>query len=203
MFQSAIIDIINTQIMTDTLCDVRFVGASVSGIAYDGTEIDSTGTRVFPVVYDLTGNGTKINPDDTYPIQIYHKILNKTYQVKPSSVGSRANVVSEKTDVKMIVAGWTSRLQLTQEDLEALITSNFPDQISPSLYTPLRLQNLVVTLQSSVLDRAQVYAGEYRGIPYQVRPEQILFSIRYQIESTYKKGCFIITDCQPVGVLNS
>ena len=203
MFQSAIIDIINTQIMTDTLCDVRFVGASVSGIAYDGTEMDSTGTRVFPVVYDLTGNGTKINPDDTYPIQIYHKILNKTYQVKPSSVGSRANVVSEKTDVKMIVAGWTSRLQLTQEDLEALITSNFPDQISPSLYTPLRLQNLVVTLQSSVLDRAQVYAGEYRGIPYQVRPEQILFSIRYQIESTYKKGCFIITDCQPVGVLNS
>ena len=203
MFQSAIIDIINTQIMTDTLCDVRFVGASVSGIAYDGTEMDSTGTRVFPVVYDLTGNGTKINPDDTYPIQIYHKILNKTYQVKPSSVGSKANVVSEKTDVKMIVAGWTSRLQLTQEDLEALITSNFPDQISPSLYTPLRLQNLVVTLQSSVLDRAQVYAGEYRGIPYQVRPEQILFSIRYQIESTYKKGCFIITDCQPVGVLNS
>ena len=203
MFQSAIIDIINTQIMTDTLCDVRFVGASVSGIAYDGTEMDSTGTRVFPVVYDLTGTGTKINPDDTYPIQIYHKILNKTYQVKPSSVGSKANVVSEKTDVKMIVAGWTNRLQLTQEDLEALITSNFPDQISPSLYTPLRLQNLVVTLQSSVLDRAQVYAGEYRGIPYQVRPEQILFSIRYQIESTYKKGCFIITDCQPVGVLNS
>ena len=203
MFQSAIIDIINTQIMTDTLCDVRFVGASVSGIAYDGTEMDSTGTRVFPVVYDLTGNGTKINPDDTYPIQIYHKILNKTYQVKPSSVGSRANVVSEKADVKMVVAGWTSRLQLTQEDLEALITSNFPDQISPSLYTPLRLQNLFVTLQSSVLDRAQVYAGEYRGIPYQVRPEQILFSIRYQIESTYKKGCFIITDCQPVGVLNS
>ena len=201
-FQSAIIDIINTQIMTDTLCDVRFVGASVNGIAYDGTEVDSTGTRVFPVVYDLTGNGTKINPDDTYPIQIYHKILNKTYQVKPSSVGSRANVVSEKTDVKMIVAGWTSRLQLTQEDLEALIASNFPDQISPSLYSPLKLQNLVVTLQSSVLDRAQVYAGEYRGIPFQVSPEQILFSIRYQIESTYKKGCFIITDCQPVGVLS-
>ena len=202
-FQSAIIDIINSQILTNTLCDSRFANGSVNGIAYDGTEIDSNGIRVYPVVYDLTGNGSKVNPDDTYPIQIYHKILNKTYQVSASSVGSRSNVVTERTDVKMVVAGWTSRLQLTQEDLEALIASNFPDQIAPALYTPLRLQRLVVTLQSSVLDRAQVYREEYRGIPYQVRPEQILFSIRYQIESTYKKGCFIITDCQPMGVLNN
>ena len=200
-FQSAIIDIINAQLRTNVLCDARFANGSIRGVAYDGTEVDSTGTRVFPVLYDLSGDGVKVTPDDNYPIQIYHKVLNKTYQIKPSSVGSRSNVVSEKTDVKMVVAGWTNRLSLTQEDLEALITSNFPDQIAPALYTPLRLQNLVVTLQSSVLDRAQVYAGEYRGVPYQVRPEQILFSIRYQIESTYKKGCFMITDCQPTGVL--
>jgi hypothetical protein len=203
MFTASIISIINDQIKTNTLCDARFAGASINSIAYDGTEVDSTGTRVFPVVYDLSGNGTKVSPDDTYPLQIYHKILNRTYQVKPSSVGSRANVVSEKTDVKMIVAGWTNILQLSQEDVEALIASNFPDQIDPSLYTPLRLQNLVVTLQSSVLDRAQVYAGEYRGITYQIGPEQILLSIRYQIESTWKKGCFIITDCQPAGVLHT
>jgi len=202
-FQSSIINIINDQILAGTLCDSRFANGSINGIAYDGTEMDSSGIRVYPIVYDLTGNGSKVNPDDTYPIQIYHKILNKTYQVKPGSVGDRSNVVSEKTDVKMVVAGWTNPLQLTQEDLEALIASNFPDQIAPALYTPLRLQNLVITLVSSVLDRAQVYREEYRGIPYQVRPEQILFSIRYQIESTYKKGCFIITDCQPTGVLNT
>jgi hypothetical protein len=201
MFQSSIIDIINTQIRTHTLCDARFANASINGIAYEGTEMQGTSARTFPVVNDLSGNGIKVNPDDTYPIQIYHKILNKTYQIKPSSVGDRANMVSEKTDVKMVVAGWTNRLSMTQEDLEALLTSNFPDQIAPALYTPLKLHNLVVTLQSSVLDRAQVFREEYRGLPYQVRPEQILFSIRYQIESSYKKGCFIITDCQPVGVL--
>ena len=199
MFQAAIIDIINTQIRNTTLCDSRFNTGSYQGLAYDGTEVDSSGTRVFPIVYDLSGNGTKVTPDDTYPIQIYHKILNKSYQIKPSSVGNRSNVISEKTDVKMVVAGWTNRLGLTQEDLEALIASNFPDQIDASLYTPLKLQNLVVTLQSSVLDRAQVYAGEYRGVPFQVRPEQILFAIRYQIESTYKKGCFIISDCPACG----
>jgi hypothetical protein len=202
MYQSSIIDIINNQIKTNSLCDSRFNNGSINGIAYDGTEVDSTATRVYPVVFDLSGNGVKVSPDDTYAIQIYHRILNKTYQIKPSSVGDRANVVSEKTDVKMVVAGWTNRLNMTQEDLEALITSNFPDQIAPALYTPLRLQHLVITLQSSVLDRAQVYREEYRGLPYQVRPEQILFSIRYQIESSYKKGCFIITDCQPAGVLH-
>jgi hypothetical protein len=208
MFQSAIIDIINTRLLATTLSDGRFANGSVNGIAYDAMQSDSSGTRIYPVVLpviaghtDISGNTVRVSPDDTYPIQIYHKILNKSYQVKPSSVGSRSNVVSEKTDVKMVVAGWTNRLCLTQEDLEALITSDFPDQIDPSLYVPLKLQNLVVTLQSSVLDRAQVYAGEYKGIPYQVKPEQILFAIRYQIESTYKKGCFIITDCQsqPIG----
>jgi hypothetical protein len=203
-YQSAIIDIINSQISATALCDARFTNGSINGIAYDGTENDSTAVRVYPVVFDLAGNGTKVNPDDTYPIQIYHKILNKTYQVKPTSVGDRANVVSEKTDVKMVVAGWTSRLGLAQEDLEALITSTFPDQISAALYAPLKLQNLVITLQSSVLDRAQVYRDEYRGLPYQVKPEQILFAIRYQIESTYKKGCFIISDCpscEPAGLV--
>ena len=203
-FTSSIIDIINTEIQTYSLCGSAFAGGAFYGIAYDGTDVDTGSTRVYPVVLnpDLSGNGTKVNPDDTYPIQIYHKILNKSYQAKPSSVGSRSNVVSEKTDVKMVVAGWTNLLGMTQEDLEALITSNFPDQIDASLYTPLRLQNLVVTLQSSVLDKAQVYAQEYKGIPYQVKPEQILFSIRYQIESTFKKGCFIINDCQPAGVLS-
>lgn len=202
MKDSAIISIINSQLLTNTLCDSRFANASINGIAYDGTEVDSSGTRIYPIVCDLSGNGSKVNPDDTYPIQVYHKILNKSYQVKPTSAGDRSNVVSERTDVKMVVTGWMNPLQLTQEDLEALLTSNFPDQIAPSLYTPLKLRNLVVTLQSSVLDRAQVFREEYRGIPYQVKPEQILFSIRYQYESTYKKGCFIITDCQPTGVLN-
>ena len=203
MFQAAIIDIVNAQIVQNSLCDpVVFANKKIYGIAHDGTDVDSTGVRVFPIVYDLNGDGYKVSPDDTYPLQVYHKILNKSYQIKPASVGNRSNVVSEKTDVKMVVAGWTNRLGLSQEDLEALIASNFPDQIDASLYTPLKLQNLVVTLVSSSLDKAQVYAGEYRGIPYQVKPEQILFSIRYTIESSYKKGCFIISDCQPAGVLS-
>jgi hypothetical protein len=208
-FNSAIINIINTQIANNSLCGTTFANAMYYGIAYDSTDVDSAGTRIYPAVLpvingvqDLSGNYIKVSPDDTYPLQIYHKILNKSYQIKPSSVGSRSNVVSEKTDVKMVVAGWTNLLGYAQEDIEALITSNFPDQIVASLYTPLQLQNLVVTLQSSILDKAQVYAAEYKGIPYQVKPEQVLFAIRYQIESTYKKGCFIINpDCQPTGVL--
>jgi hypothetical protein len=197
MFQSAIIDIVNNQLKATALCDARFANGAINGIAYDGTENDTTGVKVFPIIYGLSGDGSKVSPDDTYPVQIYHKILNKTYQTRPSSVGDKANVVTEKTDVKMVVAGWTNRLGLTQEDLESLIISVFPDQIAASLYTPLKLQNLVVTLLSSTLDKAQVYREEYKGIAYQVKPEQILFAIRYQIESTYKKGCFIITDCPP------
>jgi hypothetical protein len=196
-YTAQIIQLINDHLLSTTLCDSRFSGASIQGIATDTTERDSNGIRVYPAVFDISGNGVKLSPDDTYPIQIYHKLLHKTYAVKVTSTGDRANIMIEKTDAKMVVAGWTDRLQLTQEDLEALIVSNFPDQIRDTVYRPLRLQHLSVSLQSCQLDRSQVFREEYKGIPYQVAPAQILFAIRYQIESTYQKGCFIITDCQP------
>ena len=199
-YHSDIIQIINSRLMSDVLCDPVFTGGSINGIATDATDVDSTATRSYPVISDIYGSGTCVNPDDSYPIQIYHRLLGKTYNIKPASVGDRSNVVGEKTEVKMVVAAWSQKIGMTQEDLESLIASDFPDQISSAVYIPLRLQNLVITLQSSTLDRAQVWREEYKGVPYQVKPEQILFAVKYQIEAMYKKGCFTLTPCQPESV---
>ena len=203
MFTSSLISIINQQIQDRCLCDTRFAAGMIGGIAYDATRRDDDKNSFvqYPVLTGLSGDGTDISINDTYPITIYHRILSRSYVPKSNgSFGDRQNEVTEKTDVKMVVAGWTNRLSLSQEDLEALITSNFPDSIAPSLYAPYKLMRMAAILQSSTLSREQVFKEEYKGIPYDLKPEQILFSIRYQIETDYKKGCFTLLDCQPVGI---
>jgi hypothetical protein len=199
MFTSSLIDLINDHIKTNCLCDPRFAAGMIGGIAYDATRRDDDHGAIvqYPVLNDLNGEGTDISINDTYPITIYHKVLSKNYIPKPvSNYGDRQKEVTEKTDIKMVVAGWTNRLNLSQEDLEALITSNFPDSIAPALYAPYKLLRVAATLQNSTLSKEQVFREEYKGIPYDLKPEQILFSIRYQIEADYKKGCFTLLDCQ-------
>ena len=141
--------------------------------------------------------GTDISISDTYPITLYHRIGTKTYTAKPAgSYGNRQNEVTEKTDVKLVVAAWSNRISLSQEDLEALITSNFPDTIAADQYAGYQLSRVAAVLQGSNLNREQVWKEEYKGIPYDLKPEQILFSIKYQIEADYKKGCFKLLECQ-------
>ena len=201
-FTSSLIQIINDHLTTHCLCDTRFATGMIGGIAYDATRRDDDHSAIvqYPVLTDLAGQGTDISLSDTYPITIYHRVLGKAYTPKPNgSYGSRQNEVTERTDIKMVVAGWTNRLSLTAEDLEALITSDFPDTIAPALYAPYKLMRVSSTLQNSTLNREQVFREEYKGIPYDLKPEQILFSIRYQIEADYRKGCFTILDCQSAG----
>lgn len=199
-FTSTLIQIVNDHLSAHCLCDARFANGLMAGIAHDATRWDDDRSAVvqYPVLVDLNGDGTDISISDTYPITLYHRILSKTYTTKPAgSFGNRQNEVTEKTDVKLVVAAWSNRISLSQEDLESLITSNFPDSIAPELYTGYQLSRVAAVLQGSTLNREQVFKEEYKGIPYDLKPEQILFSIRYQIEADYKKGCFKLLECQP------
>lgn len=198
-FTSTLIQIVNDHLSMHCLCDARFSNGLIAGIAQDATRRDDDRNAVvqYPVLVDLNGEGTDISISDTYPITLYHRIGAKTYTAKPAgSYGNRQNEVTEKTDVKLIVAAWSNRISLSQEDLEALITSNFPDTISADQYAGYQLSRVAAVLQGSNLNREQVWKEEYKGIPYDLKPEQILFSIKYQIEADYKKGCFKLLECQ-------
>jgi hypothetical protein len=197
-FQEVQIDIINNWIRKFSFCDPMFTADNVSlnGIAYDSNEEDKT----FPVVNTLKGDGTAVSLNDTYAIQLYHRILKKEYSYKKAQFGNDANMVTEKMYVKLVVAGNTQKLQLIQEDVEALIAANFPGNIPQAVfnpdYAPMALESMMVTLTGSNLTKEQVFKEEYKGVPYSAKPYQILFCMNYYIESTYKKGCFSILNCQ-------
>jgi hypothetical protein len=194
------IQIVNNGLLNLALKDARFQAGRFETIAVDVSrkDADTGAIQTFPAVMDKNYEAQEITVDDTYPIIIYHKILSKSYvaeKVPTGQFGDGNRYVNETTSVKMVVYGKYAALKLTREQLEALITSNFPDNISPVTIQPLKLDNMAVTLKGSDLNSARVWQEEYKGIPLFLAPEDILFSVMYSIDTRFRKGCINICDC--------
>ncbi len=189
------IQIVNDSLQKLALSDARFSSGRYEGIAVDVSRKTDTGIETFPAIMDANYEAQPISVDDTYPIIIYHKITSKAYAKEKGQYGDFEINVIETSNVKMVVYGKYAALKLTREQLEALITSNFPDQIATALIAPLKLDNMTVNLKSSNLNSAQVFTEEYKGIPLFLAPEDILFSVAYTIDTRFRKGCIKICDC--------
>jgi len=180
------------------LCGCPFLIPDLKTLAVDVNRRESDDTmRGFPAVMSESYEAQEISVDNTYPIIIYHKVTQKRYaEQRGGQFGDRNKGVQEQAFVKMVVYGKYSAIQMRQEQLEALITSNFPDEIQDSLTRPLKLNSLMAELQSSNLNSAAVWAEEYRNVPLALAPEDIYFSINYTLTSTWRKGCIKICDCE-------
>lgn len=196
------IQIINDALKAGELQDKRFQGGLFADIATDCHRKTEEGRiETFPAYMDINFEAREIVPNDTYPIMIYHKILNKTALAVPASnYGSNQNNRAERVEVKMVIVGKYSQLKLTPEQLDGLIVSSLPDSITPAklAYYGANLDRMSVTYQSTNFNSLQVFNEEFRGFDFFLAPENILFSIRYQIESGYRKDCFTICDCPSI-----
>ena len=95
----------------------------------------------------------------------------------------------------MVVSGRANIIKLTSEQLEALIANAFPDIIPAADLTDLKLDYMTVTLIGSDMNNLNVFNTEYRNIDFVPPEDLLLFSMRYQIETSWKKGCFKLCDC--------
>jgi hypothetical protein len=189
------IGFVNASLQSTALADARFSAGRFEGIAVDVSRKTDSGIETFPAVMDQNYEAQPITVDDTYSIIIYHKVNNKTYAQEKSEFGDRNIYMIETLQVKMVVYGKYAALKLTKEELESLITSNFPDNIPASNLAPLKLDNMLVTLKGSNLNSSAVFNEEYKGIPLFLAPEDILFSVNYNVDTKYRKGCISICDC--------
>lgn len=191
------VQIVNDWLRATALADARFASGKFETLAYDVNRTDSEGKiEGFPATMNENYEAQIISVDDTYPIIIYHKSLKPNYEFNDSQFGDRQKLIVETVNMKMVVYGKYSALKLRQEQLEALITTNFPDQIPDRIFRPLKFDDMGVMLQSSNINSAAVWNEEYRNIPIALAPEDIYFSINYQLQTNYRKGCFKICDCE-------
>lgn len=190
------IEIVNKSLLANAFADQRFAGGRFETIAVDASrKNDKEQIETFPAIMSENYEAQEITTDDAYPIVIYHKIFSKLYAFEKGQFGATNPNIVETSQVKMVVYGKYAKLKMTRESLEALITANFPDQIAQSAIASLKLDNMLVICRSSNLNSASVFAEEYKGFPLFLAPEDIYFSIRYDIETKFRKGCIKICDC--------
>ena len=179
------IALINTLLSQNTFTDTVFAQAQLYGIATDAPRGDTEQQPAYyPVVTALNGEGADVTINDSIPLQLYHRVLSKTYAIKKTAVGDRQNTWVEKTEVKMVVAGNTVLLSQSAFDLEALIAKTFPT-ITASQAHALGLLRIQLLLQRTVFDTMQVFREEYKGITPFLTAAQILFAMYYTMEAEY------------------
>lgn len=92
----------------------------------------------------------------------------------------------------MVVYGKIGKLNLTSEQLEAVISMNFPTILDKN---GTGVDSIFIRLSSSEIDSQKVFNEEYRNIMYRLCENDILLSFRYSIETNFRKGCFNICEC--------
>lgn len=193
------VKIVNDELLAGPLKEKRFEAGRFELIANDVSRTESDNSiSYFPGVINENGEASEVTTNDTYPIIIYTKILGTTYSLNGNnSVGSKNNYMTQVTRCKMVVYGKWGALGIAKEALEGLIAANFPDNIPASKTSSLKIDNMTVALRSSNMVSASVWNEEYRGTPFALDTEDLYFSLNYDIQSNYRKGCFKLCDCLP------
>jgi hypothetical protein len=190
------IELINQALQTKLFNQPVFSGAKLYGIATDATRNDDSKTVVnYPIIISPTGGCKQVSYDDRYPLMLYHRLVSKTYTPTKTAIGDSANILTERTEMKLVVTSSSTAIGLSPYALESLVVSALPDNIAPATCTLMKIRRMLITPLGSIADSMQVFREEYRGVDPFVVPGLIMFSLRYTIESDYQKGCFTILDC--------
>jgi hypothetical protein len=147
-----------------------FKGSKLYGIA---TLVDREG-KTQPVVNDLP-----VSFDDSYGMQIYHRLGNVTIAYS-DGYGDTTDTTNTYS-VAAIVFNNEKITKLKQDDIALIIQS---------VLATLSIDFVGVTPVQIILNSQQIFATEYKGVPYSLNEYQSLMQINYQVAVTYKGNCF-------------
>jgi len=185
------IELINQHLKSGALKDGRFQVGDFNALARLAIKVDGNSKATLPVVMNRDYEAQWVGIDDQKPILVYHRKLTSQYSsAQKQQYGGGKNTLNEVSDMLMVVYANQNLIKLSHEQLEAQIITGFPDVIQKDLISPYGLSLMHVELTNSSVDSEQVFALEYRNVPFRLAPEDILLSIRYKILTQFRKNCY-------------
>lgn len=154
------------------------------GIAEPIVVTDKGKARTMPTYIDNDGNAFYVGPDDDFDILLYHKCNGITVRSAAVSYGDE-NFIVNTARMSMIVFGRRDTLRMRSDEAAVYMQSVIPDKATTPVYMATN-----ITVTDIVLATQQVFNGEFSGFDFFVKPEQFLFRLNYNIESTFSKACF-------------
>lgn len=159
-----IISLINTSLQG------VFKGSSLYGVA---TIIEREG-KAQPVVDERP-----VGFDDSYALQIYHRLNGATITYLPGYGNSTKTV--DTFSVSAVVFNNEKITKLKTDEIAMIIQS----VLSSITITSVRMLPTAIILNSQ-----QIFGTEYRGVPYSLNEFQSLMQINYLVEVTFAGQCF-------------
>lgn len=190
-FLKEITGLINTTLKSSTLSDKRFDKGSFYGIAKLLPRVEGERSINIPAIVDNDGTCTDVVIDDDKPFKIYHRIINLDY-TKGDAFGDQ-QLITETASMLAIVYGDRNILKVEEAQLITAIQAGFLTELTMDDKDTYQLQKCSINITGINTDNQQVYSQEYSGdVAYQLKPNNIMVSIAYEIVSEYDKSCIDI-----------
>lgn len=126
--------------------------------------------------------------DDDYAVQMYHRLGNIGITYGPG-YGDTRKIINTFAVSAFVFNN--EKLTKTKTDVIAMIIQ--------SVLQTINITSVQVLPTQIILNSQQIFATEYRGIPYALDEYRSLMQINYTVEVTYKGICF---DLCPEDFLN-
>lgn len=186
-----IVSYINSQLQTRQFSASRFQKGRFSGVA----ELFKTEDQELkPGICDNYGDVEYVGIDDTYPFQVYHRVIRPVgFWNVEEDFGNPKNI-REITEMLMVVIGDRNRLQLTAEDIKTGIIAALPLELIGSTLNTIGLKSANIIPGQFNWNRFDVYRNEFNLKESFFNTNTIIFSMTYQIETVYDQQCFTLCE---------
>jgi len=127
-----------------------------------------------PVVDDQS-----VSYDDSYAMQLYHRVSGANITYLPGYGNTQTTVNTFQV----------SAIVFNNENITKIKTDEIA-MILQSILSVLNISSVRVLPTAIILNSQQVFATEYKGVPYALDEYKSLMQINYLVEITFKGNCF-------------
>lgn len=120
-----------------------------------------------------------VSYDDSYPFQLYHRINGGTITYKPGFGNTQTTV----NTFQMIAVVFNNE-KITKVKTDEVV------MIIQSLLHVINITSVRIIPTAFNLNSQQIFATEYKGVPYALSEYKSLMQINYSVEITFKGNCF-------------
>lgn len=189
--EAQIVAQINTGLQAVQFASKKFQKGRFNGIAELITKVDGDQRQTMPGFVDNNGTVTNLSIDDKYPFELYHRHLSSTFSEPEDDFGDFMLRV-ETANMLMVVAGDRKRLKLTSEEIITGIRLGLSLELGSAFLVTNSLDGAFITPGEVNLSKEDVWNAEYNTLDVKVKPETILLTVAYAIETKTKFNCIEI-----------
>lgn len=163
----------------------RFQKGRWSGVA---ELVRTSEDETVPCVVENDGDTIKLGMDDTYPFEVYHRMIGGSFEASEDDFGAN-KVRRETSEMVIIMMGDRNRLELTNEQILSGLALGFPLQLTAAEVLALSLQSVEFDIQGFDRDREAIWTREFNTTKRSLKPNTLLVSLRYQVVTEVFDTC--------------